>query len=136
LVSDGYADFFGQGLRTVSGGMLVNRPSRGNLYLGYRTLRGPFTADVLTATVNYRLGPKWVASASAVVDFNDAGNIGQSITFSRVGESLIVSVGMNYDESKDNVGFNFLIEPRFLPTLSLARRTGIEVAPVGVGGLE
>lgn len=136
LVSDGGADFFGEGLRTVSGGMLINRPTRGNLYLGYRTLRGPFTADVLTATVNYRLGPKWVASGSVVNDFSEAGNIGQSITFSRIGESLIVSVGANYDESKDNVGFNFLVEPRFLPTLNLTRRTGIEIPPVGVGGLE
>jgi hypothetical protein len=136
ILSDGAADFFGEGFRTVSAGMLVNRPSRGNLYLGYRTLRGPFTADVLTATVNYRLGPKWLASASAVVDFSEAGNIGQSITFSRIGESLIVSVGANVDESKDNVGVNFLVEPRFLPTLSLTRRTGIEIPPVGAGGLE
>lgn len=136
LVSDGAADFFGEGFRTLSGGMLINRPSRGNLYLGYRTLRGPFTADVLTATVNYRLNPKWVASASAVVDFSEAGNIGQSITFSRIGESLIVSLGANIDESKDNVGFNFLVEPRFLPTLSLARNSGIEIPPVGAGGLE
>ncbi|MGI9457539.1 MAG: organic solvent tolerance protein OstA [Aeoliella sp.] len=136
LISDGAADFFGDGLRTVSAGMLVNRPSRGNLYLGYRTLRGPFTADVLTATVNYRLGPKWLASASAVVDFSEAGNIGQSITFSRIGESLIVSVGANIDESKDNVGFNFLVEPRFLPRLSLTRKTGIEIPPAGAFGLE
>ncbi len=136
LVSDGAADFFGDGFRTVSAGVLVNRPSRGNLYLGYRTMRGPFTADVLTATVNYRLGPKWVASAAAVVDFSEAGNIGQSITFSRIGESLIVSVGANIDESKDNVGFNFLIEPRFLPKLGLTRSTGIDIPPLGAGGLE
>lgn len=136
VLSDGAADFFGDGLRTVSAGMLINRPSRGNVYLGYRTLRGPFTADVLTATVNYRMGPKWLASASAVVDFSEAGNIGQSVTFSRIGESLIFSFGMNLDESKDNVGVNFLLEPRFLPSLSLTRRTGIDIPAVGAGGLE
>ncbi len=136
LVSDGYADFFGEGFKTLSTGMFVNRPSRGNLYLGYRALRGPFSADVLTATVNYRMGPKWVASAAGVVDFSDAGNIGQSITFSRIGESLVVSVGANYDQSKDNVGFNFLVEPRFLPTLNLTRTTGINIPPVGASGLE
>ncbi|WP_197528871.1 LPS-assembly protein LptD [Aeoliella mucimassa] len=136
LLSDGAADFFGDGLRTISAGMLMNRPSRGNMYLGYRTLRGPFTADVLTATLNYRMGPKWVASASAVIDFSEAGNIGQSLTFSRIGESLIVSVGANIDESKDNVGFNLLIEPRFLPSLNLTKSTGIDIPPVGAGGLE
>ncbi len=136
ILSDGAADFFGEGFRTLSAGMIVNRPSRGNLYLGYRTLRGPFTADVLTATINYRMNSKWVGSVSSVVDFSEAGNIGQSITFSRIGESLIVSFGANIDESKDNVGFNFLIEPRFLPTLSLTRTTGIDIPPVGAGGLE
>ncbi len=136
ILSDGAADMFGDGLRTVSAGVLMNRPSRGNLYLGYRTLRGPFTADVLTATVNYRLGPKWLASASAVVDFSEAGNIGQRITFSRIGESLIVSIGANIDESKDNVGVNFLIEPRFLPRLTLTRSTGIAIPPAGAFGLE
>ena len=136
LLSDGAADFFGDGLRTISAGMMMNRPSRGNMYLGYRTLRGPFTADVVTATVNYRMNAKWVASASAVVDFSEAGNIGQSITFSRIGESLIVSVGANIDESKDNVGFNLLVEPRFLPSLNLTKTTGIDIPPVGAGGLE
>lgn len=136
IVSDGAADFFGEGFKTLSAGMIVNRPSRGNLYLGYRTMRGPFTADVLTATINYRMNSKWVGSVSSLVDFSDAGNIGQSVTFSRIGESLIFSFGANIDESKDNVSFNFLIEPRFLPTLSLTRATGIDIPPVGAGGLE
>jgi hypothetical protein len=136
LVSDGAADMFGDGLRTVSGGMILNRPSRGNIYMGYRTMRGPFTADVLTATVNYRMNTKWVGSASAMYDFSEAGNIGQSLTFSRIGESLIVSIGGSYDESKDNVSFNFMIEPRFLPKLMLQRETGIIIPPVGVGGPE
>ena len=55
---------------------------------------------------------------------------------SRIGESLIATVGANYDQSKDNVGFSFLVEPRFLPKLNVTRRTGIEIPPAGMYGLE
>ena len=60
----------------------------------------------------------------------------QSLAFTRIGEALVASLGASYDESKDNVGVSFLIEPRFLPDLSVTRKTGIEVPPAGVFGLE
>ena len=136
IVSDGFADVFDDGLRTISGGVRVNRPSRANVYLGYRTIRGPFSADLITATVNYRSGPKWLLTGSTVIDFSEAGNIGQSFSLSRIGESLIATVGVRVDESKDNIGFSFLVEPRALPRLSLTRRTGIDIPPAGVEYLE
>jgi hypothetical protein len=82
------------------------------------------------------MSAKWIGSASASVDFGDSGNIGQSVAFSRIGESLIATIGGNVDESKDNVGVSFLVEPRFLPTLNVTRRTGITIPPVGAYGLE
>lgn len=136
IVSDGYADLFGEGLRTVSGGFRINRPSRGNVYVGYRTIRGPFSADVITATANYRLSPKWIAGASTVLDFSEAGNIGQSLLLSRIGESLIATMSVNVDESKDNVGVSFFVEPRFLPRTGLSRRTGIDIPPPSYQYLE
>lgn len=136
IISDGYADVFGDGLRTVSGGFRINRPTKGNIQIGYRTIRGPFSADLLTATVNYRLSPKWIASAYTVLDFSEAGNIGQSFAMSRLGESINTTIGINVDESKDNVGIRFSIEPRFLPRSSLTRRTGIDVPPAGAEYLE
>ncbi|MEN1679129.1 MAG: organic solvent tolerance protein OstA [Planctomycetota bacterium] len=136
IVSDGFADVFDDGLRTISGGLRTGRPLRGNAFIGYRTIRGPFEADLLTASLAYRLSPKWVASGSTVIDFGDAGNIGQSIAFSRIGESIILSLGANVDESKDNIGFSFLIEPRFLPRSNLTRKTGIVIPPAGIEYLE
>ncbi|MCI0334783.1 MAG: hypothetical protein L0228_16335 [Planctomycetes bacterium] len=41
-----------------------------------------------------------------------------------------------YDQSKDNIGVSFLIEPRFLPKLNATRKTGIEIPPAGAFGLE
>jgi hypothetical protein len=66
----------------------------------------------------------------------NSGNIGQSLYMSRIGESLVATLGASFDQSKDNVSVSLLVEPRFLPNLNLTRRTGIEVPPVGAFGLE
>ena len=97
---------------------------------------GIIEANVVSATLNYRMSPKWIGSASTSVDLGNGGNIGQSFYASRIGESLVATVGSYYDESKDNLGFSFLIEPRFLPNLSVTRKTGIEIPPAGAYGLE
>jgi len=136
IVSDGAADFYGDGLRMVSGGVLLNRPSRGNAYFGVRSINGPFNSNVLLGSFSYRLSPKWITAAGATVDLGEAGNIGQSFSMTRIGESLLVTMGINVDAGKDNVGFNFLVEPRFLPKLRLTSMTGIDVPPAGAFGLE
>lgn len=136
VLSDGFLDLFTDGLQTFSVGLAANRPSRGNAYIGYRSIRGPFNSDIVTARLNYRLGPKWIGSATAIIDFGEVGNIGQSFALSRIGESIITTVGFNVDESKDNVGLRLLVEPRFLPKTSLTRRTSIDVPPAGAYGLE
>jgi hypothetical protein len=136
ILSDGEADFFGQGLKTASIGVQLTRPQTGNAYLGFRAIDGVVTADVVTAAVNYRLGPKWIASASTSLDVGPSGNLGQTVAISRIGESLIATVGGHVDESKGDVGFSFLLEPRFLPSTQTSHRTGIDIPPVGVNGLE
>jgi hypothetical protein len=136
ILSDGAADTFGNGFKTVSIGGLLNRPQIGNAYLGFRSMDGPFQANVVIGSLNYRMSSKWIGSASGSIDLGNSGNIGQSFYISRVGESLIATLGTSYDQSKDNIGLSFLIEPRFLPNLNVTRRTGIEVPPPGVNGLE
>ena len=136
ILSDGYADTFGDGLKTASIGVLLNRPARGNAYLGFRTAGGTFVADVLNLTVNYRMTEKWIGSASSSIDFGPTGNIGQSVNFTRIGESLIATLGASVDESKGSVGIHFLLEPRFLPNLHTTSKTGIEIPPAGAYGLD
>jgi hypothetical protein len=136
ILSDGYADTFGDGLRTASIGMLLNRPMRGNFYLGFRTFDGVLDADVINTALNYRISPKWIGSAGAQFDIHGGANTSASLGFSRIGESLIATLGGHYNESQDNLGISFLLEPRFLPTLNVTRKTGIEVPPAGAFGLE
>jgi hypothetical protein len=136
FVSDGFADVFSDGMKTVSAGILINRPTRGNGSIGVRSIGGPINSTALLGSYNYRISPKWIASASAAIDFEDTGNIGQAMSITRIGESMFTTVGFNVDESKNNVGVSLAVEPRFLPKSRVSRQTGIDVPPAGTYGLE
>jgi hypothetical protein len=90
----------------------------------------------LSASINYRLDPKWIGAVKTAIDFGQGGNVNQALAFSRIGESLIMTVGANYNESKDNIGFAFTLEPRFLPRNRITRQTGIDIPPAGAYGVE
>jgi hypothetical protein len=136
ILSDGFAVVFGDGLQTISGGVLLNRPTMGNAYVGLRSINGPVTSNVVLGSYSYRLSEKWITTASAAFDFQSTRNIGQTMSVTRIGESMLMTVGFNVDRSKNNVGVNFMLEPRFLPNLRVTRTTGIEVPPAGAMGLE
>jgi hypothetical protein len=136
LLSDGFADFFGQGLRTFSAGATISRPERGNAYLGFRSLEGPISGNILVGSFSYRMTEKWIATGGASFDFGNTGTIGQSFHLTRVGESALVRVGFNYDASRDNFGINLAIEPRFLPSARLGQVGGVTIPPAGAYGLE
>jgi hypothetical protein len=136
LLSDGFADLFGQGLRTFTTGASISRPERGNLYFGYRSIEGPISSNILLGSLSYRMSEKWIATGGASFDLGQTGNIGQTFQLTRIGESALVRVGFNYDASRDNLGVNFAIEPRFLPSSRLGRVGGVQVPPAGANGLE
>jgi len=136
LLSDGYFDLFGDGLRTFSVGALASRPEIGNIYLGFRSIEGPLSSNVVSAAINYRMSEKWIGTFGASVDFGAAGNIGQLFEATRIGESFLLTIGMNVDESRGNVGFHLAVEPRFLPNHRRGTLGGVPIAPPGTRGLE
>ena len=136
ILTDGIFDFFADGQQLVTVGGLINRPDRGNLYLGLRSLQGPINNQVAIASLSYRLSQKWIASFGSAVDLADDGNIGQNLTITRLGESFIVRVGFNADIGKDNIGVKLAIEPRFLRSGRGRPIDGIFVPPAGARGLE
>ena len=136
LLSDGYVDFFDDGLRSISAGMRSSRPGIGDVYVGLLSLEGPISSTVLRSTVDYRLNEKWIASGATVYDFGSTGSVGQTVALTRIGESLLWRVGLNIDRGRDNVGFSFGIEPRFWPRARLGRIGGQLIPPPGVEGLE
>lgn len=136
LVSDGYFDFFSQGLRTASFGANFSRPEVGNLYLGYRMIEGPLSSNILSAAVTYRMSEKWGLKAGSQVDFGETGNIGESLNLVYIGESFLWQFGAIYDVSRDNLSFRFGFEPRFGSRPRLFRPGGKAIPPASSGWLE
>ena len=136
LVSDGYFDFFGQGLRTASFGGVIRRPDIGNVYLGYRMIEGPISSNIVSANVAYRMSDKWGVTARTAFDLSESGRLGQAINFIYIGESFLWRLGFNADFSRDNVGFQFGFEPRFVSKGRLFNPGGRPVGPASARWLE
>jgi hypothetical protein len=58
LLSDGYIDFFDDGLRSISAGVRTSRPGVGDVYVGLLSIEGPVSSTVLRSTLDYRLNEK------------------------------------------------------------------------------
>jgi hypothetical protein len=136
LLSDGYADFFSQGLRTFNLGMQYSRPAASDFYLGVLSIEGPISSTILNARVDYRLDEKWIVTGGAMFDFGNAGNVGEQIGVTRIGESALVRMAVNFDPARENVSFSFMIEPRFWPRRRLGQLGGQLIPPPGAEGLE
>lgn len=136
LLSDGYFDFFDDGLRSASAGVMSSRPGLGDVYLGILSLQGPIDSTVLRGNIDYRLNEKWIVSAGATFDLGEIGNVGQQLALTRIGESALLRMGLTVDEGRDNVGFQFMVEPRFWPSRRLGELGGKLIPPPGIEGLE
>ena len=136
LLSDGYFDFFDQGLKTVSFGATAQRPGVGNVYLGVRSIEGPISSNIITGSGTYRLSDKWGLKGGLQVDFGEVGTIGQRVGVVYIGESFLLEMAVNYDANRDNLGVRFNFEPRFLPKPKLFRPGGVAIPPAGAMGLE
>lgn len=131
LVSTGIFDFFHDGAQVLTIGGYLERPPRGRLYLGLNLLEGPFRSQVLLASFSYQMSPKWIGTVGASVDLAGE-NIGQSVSVTRIGESLIVNLGVSVDAIRKDTGVFLSVEPRFLPK----RRLGGAAGRIPLAGLE
>jgi hypothetical protein len=82
------------------------------------------------------MSPKWMTNLGISIDLGESSNIGQSFSLTRIGESFLVSAGLNVDGSRDSVGVHFSVEPRFLPKRRLEESTGARIPVAGSRGLE
>jgi hypothetical protein len=136
ILSDGYADFFQDGLSMISLGAALTRPQRGQLYAGVANMEGPFSSTLLVGTASYRLSQKWIFDLSGTYDLGPAGNIGERLAITHVGESILVRLAANADFGRDNFGIGIAIEPRFLPKGRLGRIGDMPIPPLGSMGIE
>lgn len=130
ILADGIVDLFDESQEVWSVGVLSQRNLRGSMYVGFRavTAEDYLDSQTLVASYSYRMSPKWIATGAISYDIADGGSRGSSLTFSRVGLDWLLHFGFGVDESKDNVGVAFSVEPRFGPPnpTNLARLMGIQ----------
>jgi hypothetical protein len=135
VLSDGFYDFFTDGLKVTTLGATLTKPQVGTLYAGIRNAQGPIDSTVLATSLTYRMTDKWLTTAGTSFDLGPAGNLGSSLSITRIGESFLVTTGATYDASRGNFGARLMLEPRFIAS----RRTliaGEPLPPVGAFGLE
>ena len=112
LLSDGYFDVFGDGQSVFRIGGFLNRPPKGSIYMGLRSYDGPVTSNVASSSFTYQISEKWITTYGGSVELSGNRNIGQHFSFTRVGESLLVTLALNVDASKGNVGLGLTVVPR------------------------
>ncbi len=136
LTTDGSYDFFAEGQQVVNAGVFLSRPPRGRFYVGMRMAEGPISSYVASTSYSYWMSPKWVSSFGTSIDLGSQGFIGERFSLTRIGESLLISVGCNVNHARDNVGVQLAIEPRFLPKSRLRGAAGARIPVAGAYGLE
>ncbi|MFN9915267.1 MAG: organic solvent tolerance protein OstA, partial [Pirellulaceae bacterium] len=105
-------------------------------YFGLTSLQGPVDSLVANSNINYRLNDKWIFNGGSTFDFGEVGNVGQSVSLVRVGESFLAQVGFSVDTGRDNASFFFNLEPRFFPFRGTGNLGGQVIPPAGLYGLE
>ena len=135
VVSTAADDFFSGGERMFTIGAFLSRPPRGSFYIGYFSLEGPMRQESITTSYVYRMTPKWAMTLSSSFNLVPNTDLSESITITRIGESFLMTVGVNADASRGTVGASFMLEPRGFGPNVLSRR-GLDVPPAGASGLE
>ncbi|HEX4130508.1 MAG TPA: hypothetical protein VHZ24_10715 [Pirellulales bacterium] len=136
LLSNGLYDFFAGGQKVTTVAAALNRPPRGQVYLALYSLNGPITSDAVSLFYNYRMSPKWMSSIGISYDLAGAGLIGNQLSLTRIGESFLTNFQFVADPYKNNVGANFMLEPRMLPRSRLGNVGGQQIGLSGMQGLE
>ena len=114
VLSSGLYDVWGTGQKITRIGVQRRRPGLSSCYLGIDRLDGPIDSTYLNFGLTYRTSEKWGLGFSNSYDLSEGYNIGQKATISRIGESLIFTLGASRNESKDNWGVSLSVEPVFM----------------------
>jgi|GEM_PF-3456524 len=112
ILSSGYFDFFEQGLNLQSIGFQLSREERGNIYCGFTRVEGPTENYFVNANYSYLMSKKWQSQASVSIDLEDNENVGVRLGFTRIGESLLTGLSMNYNAATEDYGIGLVIAPR------------------------
>jgi hypothetical protein len=129
LVSNGWLDPIGNAARVFTFGANTSRPDRTNLFLGYRQL-DPLNSKAVIANVQFPFSAKYALTASTLYDFGVHNQI-NSLTLTRIGTDVQVSIGFSYNSIVNTFGFNFMI----MPNLLAGNLNSTTMSPTGASGM-
>jgi hypothetical protein len=115
LVSNGWFEPYQNGSRYWNAGVFLSRVDGSSVYLGYRQT-DPLNSKAVNLGLGYRLSPRYYLSVGANYDFGLGQALSNSLTLTRTGTDLTVTLGFTYTAFVNAFGFQFMI----LPNLALA----------------
>jgi hypothetical protein len=123
ILANAIADTFEDGQRIWNVGLLTQRGARGSFYFGVRQVDvGPISSRLLTGSYSYKMSPKWVSTVAAAYDVAEHRDRGESLTITRIGEYMLLHLGVGFDVSRNNVGVGISLEPRLGPMNSASNQ--------------
>jgi hypothetical protein len=132
LTSSGWVDPVNNGARVFTVGAYLNRPDRTNFYLGFRSIF-PVNSQAVTAGVTYIFSPKYAVTASTLYDFGTQQAIANSLSLTRTGSDIQVSLVLSYNALQNTFGFNLEVLPNLLAANHRLMASGLGTGGLGQG---
>lgn len=110
VVSSGWFDPFALGTKYINVGLNLNRPDGTLFQFGYRHI-DPIDCRLLLAGASYVFSPKYSMSAATGFDFGNNRGLYNTLSFTRSGTDLQLTVGITYNPLVNNFGFHVSLLP-------------------------
>ncbi|MDB5308751.1 MAG: LPS-assembly protein LptD [Gemmataceae bacterium] len=127
VLSAGWFDPFEFGTRYWNLGVAFDRTDRTSFYFGYRQT-DPLNSKAVTASIGYQLSRRYYTSIGASYDFGIQKALSNSLTLTRTGADMTVTIGLTYNALVNNTGFTFMVIPNVLSALAPGRFSSIGMA--------
>lgn len=114
FVSTGWIDAVNVGANEWTVGLYLNRPDRTNFFIGFRDI-DILQSQAVTGAVTYVFSPKYAVTGSTVYDFGTSQALSNSLTLTRMGSDVQISLGITYNALQNNFGMTFQIIPNIVP---------------------
>ena len=106
------------GLDIITTGISINRPPRGNVYIGYSVIdSGLVQTSALMNSYSYWMSPKWYTTLSSSYDFANSILLNATASVTRVGRDYLTTIGLNVVPLQHSYMFAFEISPRLTPSI-------------------
>lgn len=121
--STGWFEPYDHGSKYYTFGTYFNRPDNTMFYLGYRQI-DPLNSRAVIGTIGYQLSRRYFLNAGVAYDFGINQAMSNSLTLTRSGTDLTVSIGFTYNSMVNNFGFQFLVVPNLVNAVAGGRFAG------------